>query len=70
MPVVSTVGSRLPLHATAVGKVLLAFAPADVRSAALTNLSRVTRYTVTEPGRTHGQLDKVLRDDFATTQKR
>ena len=31
VPVVSTVGSRLPLHATGVGKVLLAHAPADVQ---------------------------------------
>ena len=31
VPVVSTVGSRLPMHATGVGKVLLAHAPADVQ---------------------------------------
>ena len=30
VPVVSTVGSRLPMHATGVGKVLLAYAPDDV----------------------------------------
>ncbi|TXN28340.1 IclR family transcriptional regulator [Lacisediminihabitans profunda] len=30
VPVISEVGSRLPLHATGVGLVLLAFAPADV----------------------------------------
>lgn len=69
VPVVSTVGSRLPLHATGVGKVLLVFAPVDVRAAVLGGLSRVTRYTITEPGRLQGQLDKVLRDDFATTQE-
>ena len=32
VPVVSTVGSRLPLHATGVGKVLLAHAPDSVRA--------------------------------------
>ena len=31
VPIVSTVGSRLPLHATGVGKVLLAHAPPDVQ---------------------------------------
>ncbi|MBB2891964.1 IclR family transcriptional regulator [Flexivirga oryzae] len=69
VPVVSTVGSRLPLHATGVGKVLLAFAPPEVRSGVLADLPRVTRYTITEPGRLQTQLDKVLREDFATTQE-
>lgn len=69
VPVVSTVGSRLPLHATGVGKVLLAFAPPGLRAQVLADLSRVTRYTITEPGRLQGQLDKVVRDDFATTQE-
>ncbi len=35
VPVVSQVGSRLPLHATGVGKVLLAHAPDDVQAAVL-----------------------------------
>lgn len=69
VPVVSTVGSRLPMHATGVGKVLLAFAPPEVRARALANLPRATRYTITEPGRLQAQLDKVVRDDFATTQE-
>ena len=38
VPVVSTVGSRLPMHATGVGKVLLAHAPADVQAAVLAEL--------------------------------
>ncbi len=32
VPVVSKIGSRLPMHATGVGKVLLAYAPDDVQS--------------------------------------
>ena len=32
VPVVSQVGSRLPMHATGVGKVLLAHAPPDVQA--------------------------------------
>ena len=35
VPIVSTVGSRLPMHATGVGKVLLAHAPADVQAQVL-----------------------------------
>jgi DNA-binding IclR family transcriptional regulator len=69
VPVVSSVGSRLPLHATGVGKVLLAFAPEDIQRQVLTDLSRVTRYTISEPGRLRRQLEKVLVDDFATTQE-
>src|SRR5262245_44952621 len=48
VPVVSSVGSRLPMHATGVGKVLLAHAPADVQHAVLSSLVRVTPYTVTQ----------------------
>ena len=39
VPVVSRVGSRLPLHATGVGKVLLAYAPAEVQTAATPSTS-------------------------------
>lgn len=69
VPVVSTVGSRLPLHATGVGKVLLAFAPEEIRAQVLADLPRVTRYTISEPGRLQRQLLKVRTDDFATTQE-
>src|SRR3954453_1279773 len=51
VPVVSSVGSRLPLHATGVGKVLLAAAPAEVQEEVLRSLTRVTRNTVVDPGR-------------------
>jgi DNA-binding IclR family transcriptional regulator len=67
VPVVSTVGSRLPLHATGVGKVLLAHAPSDVQARVLSSLERVTPYTVTQPGRLRRQLAQVRRDDYATT---
>ena len=70
MPVVSTVGSRLPMHATGVGKVLLAHAPAEVQDAVLADLPRITPYTVTQPGRLRRQLAQVLRDDYATTSRR
>jgi DNA-binding IclR family transcriptional regulator len=67
VPVVSTIGSRLPLHATGVGKVLLAHAPAEVQAAALGRLVRVTPYTVTQPGLLRRQLTRVLREGYATT---
>ena len=67
VPVVSSIGSRLPMHATGVGKVLLAHAPADVQQAVLADLPRVTAYTITQPGTLRRQLARVLRDDYATT---
>lgn len=69
VPVVSTIGSRLPMHATGVGKVLLAHAPPDVQQEVLADLPRVTPYTVTQPGRLRRQLAQALRDDHATTSE-
>jgi DNA-binding IclR family transcriptional regulator len=68
VPVVSKVGSRLPLHSTGVGKVLLAHAPAAVRREVLAApLERFTPYTVIHPGRLASQLEQVTRDGYATT---
>ncbi len=69
VPVVSQVGARLPLHATGVGKVLLAYAPADVQADVLANLTRVTPYTVTQPERMREQLRAIRRDGFALTME-
>jgi DNA-binding IclR family transcriptional regulator len=67
VPIVSTVGSRLPMHATGVGKVLLAHAPLDVQQSVLAELPRITPYTITQPGRLRRQLAQVIRDDYALT---
>ncbi|WP_432478268.1 IclR family transcriptional regulator [Nocardioides sp. GXQ0305] len=67
VPVVSTVGTRLPMHTTGVGKVMLAHAPDDVVEQVLANLTRVTPYSVTSPGRLQEQLAAVRRDGYATT---
>lgn len=68
VPVVSTVGSRLPLHATGVGKVLLAHAPVEDRRRLLAGpLPRMTRYTVTDPGRLARQLSRARQEGYATT---
>jgi DNA-binding IclR family transcriptional regulator len=67
VPVVSKIGSRLPMHATGVGKVLLAFAPDDVLASVLGRLNRVTAYTITQPALLLEQLRRVRADGYATT---
>ena len=67
VPIVSTIGSRLPMHATGVGKVLLAHAPAAVQDEVLASLVPITPYTITEPGRLREQLRRVLREGYACT---
>ena len=67
VPVVSKPGARLALHATGVGKVLLAHAPQDVREQALAAPVRFTPYTVTAPDRLAAQLERVRTDGYATT---
>lgn len=69
VPVVSEIGSRLPLHATGVGKVLLAYAPDEVQAQVFANLTRVTRYTITQPGRLHEEIRGVHRDGYAQTSE-
>jgi DNA-binding IclR family transcriptional regulator len=69
VPIVSTVGSRLPMHATGVGKVLLAHSPADVRERVMANLVRVTPYTITRPELLAAQLERIRRDGVATTSE-
>jgi DNA-binding IclR family transcriptional regulator len=69
VPIVSTVGSHLPLHSTAVGKVLLAHAPDDVVADVLGSLTRITPYTLTQPGLLRQQLARVRRLGYATTSE-
>ncbi|MCX5044145.1 IclR family transcriptional regulator [Aldersonia sp. NBC_00410] len=67
VPVVSRVGSRLPLHSTGVGKVLLAHAPDDIRHAVLSDLHPVTRHTIVAPGVLDRQLRQIRQQGYATT---
>ncbi len=67
VPVVSTIGSRLPLHATGVGKALLAHAPDDVLRYCMAHLTRHTPHTITVPGQLVAQLERVRTDGYATT---
>jgi len=56
----SRVGGRLPLHCTAIGKALLAHAPADVIDDYLAGtLVRRTERTVVGPGLIRQQLERV-----------
>ena len=67
VPVVSQVGSRLPLHATGVGKVLLAAAPDEVFERMLGALTRETRHTIADPPRLRREIAEVRRRGFART---
>lgn len=69
VPVISRVGSRLPLHSTGVGKVLLAHAPADVQRRVLSDLRRHTPYTIVAAGTLNRQLERVRREGYAITQE-
>jgi DNA-binding IclR family transcriptional regulator len=60
-PAPSRLGGRMPLHATAIGKALLAYAPGDVRAAVLRGpLERLAPRTVTAPGLLADQLAEVV----------
>jgi DNA-binding IclR family transcriptional regulator len=66
--VISRVGGRLPLHATGVGLVLLAHAPADVQERVLAApLKRFTERTVTSPRELRRMLATVRRTGVAVT---
>jgi DNA-binding IclR family transcriptional regulator len=66
--IVSQIGTRLPLHATGIGKVLLAFAPEQVQDQALRSLVPVTPNTLTDPDQVRAQLAGVLRNGYAQTE--
>ena len=64
--VVTRRGGRLPLHATGVGKVLLAYAPEELVSEVLSNdLKRYTPHTIVAPGQLRRKLSQVRRTGLA-----
>lgn len=67
VPIVSAAGSRLPMHATGVGKVLLAHAPQDVRDKVFADLRPITRHTITQPEMLQRQLIRIRREGVALT---
>lgn len=59
-------GGRLPLHATGVGKVLLAFAPEAFQTEVLTaGLKRFTPYTIVAPGLLKQTFAEIRRNGVA-----
>lgn len=68
VPRASRVGGRLPLHATAVGKVLLAFEEPWVRDAYVARgLEAPTRNTHVNPTRLLEELETIREQGYATT---
>jgi DNA-binding IclR family transcriptional regulator len=67
--VVSRPGGTLPLHATGVGKVLLAWAPPNVKRDVLDRLQRITPFTVVDPARLTAQLAEIRRTGTAWTRE-
>jgi DNA-binding IclR family transcriptional regulator len=66
VPIVSRVGSRLPLHATGVGKVLLAYAPDALFDAVVAKgLERYTPHTIVAPGHLRRALTQIRRTGVA-----
>lgn len=60
------VGRRVPLHASALGKVLLAFGSAELPPG---RLERCTPGTITSRALLQGELERVRRDGFAVTDE-
>jgi DNA-binding IclR family transcriptional regulator len=69
VPIVSQAGSRLPMHSTGVGKVLLAHAPRDVQERVCAGLTRITPYTITRPDVLKRQLNHIRRVGLAITSE-
>ena len=66
VPVRSRRGGRLPLHATGVGKVLLAYAPDSlVQEVIEAGLERFTPHTIVAPGHLRRALAEVRRSGIA-----
>jgi DNA-binding IclR family transcriptional regulator len=66
MPVRTRRGGRLPLHATAVGKVLLAYAPESLfRATVEAGLDRYTAHTIIAPGHLRRALAEIRRTGIA-----
>lgn len=62
----SRTGGRMPLHCTAIGKVLLAWAQDDVKQSVLTGpLTRRTAHTIVAPGILARQLNAALEEGVA-----
>jgi DNA-binding IclR family transcriptional regulator len=69
VPVLTRVGGRFALHATGVGLVLLAHAPAEIVDQVLAKgLTRYTSTTITAPAQLRRVLADVRRDGYAVSR--
>ncbi len=64
-------GSRVPVHATAIGKLMLAHLPSRTRTRILTSqiLTRYTENTVTDMDKLDKQFRKIRKQGFATNDQ-
>ena len=70
VPVLTRVGAHWPLHATGVGLVLLAHAPADVQEAVLAApLATFTPFTIRDPAELRRTLAEIRRTGFAVSDR-
>jgi DNA-binding IclR family transcriptional regulator len=70
MPIVSRVAAELPLHATGVGKVLLAFAPPEFTEEVIADgLTAHTPHTIIDPDRLRASLADIGRTGYAVTNE-
>jgi DNA-binding IclR family transcriptional regulator len=68
--VLTRVGGRFPLHASGIGLVLLAHAPAAVQIEVLDGpLQRFTEYTIIDPERLRRRLIEIRRDGVAVSDR-
>ncbi len=69
MAVLSHPGARLPLHASGIGKVLLANGSQELQDAAMGTLERYTEHTIHDPELLAKQLRQIKAEGFANTKE-
>ncbi|MFM2321116.1 MAG: hypothetical protein RL612_263 [Actinomycetota bacterium] len=69
LSVISKPGARLPLHASGVGKVLLAYGSKDLQQAVLDSLDRYTDKTITNADALKKQLKNIKDQGFAHSEE-
>ncbi|GAA4052264.1 IclR family transcriptional regulator [Arthrobacter methylotrophus] len=63
------VGARLPLHASAAGKIMLAYGAKELFSAAAQRLEPHTSRTITSPSVLAAEIERVRTNSYATTEE-
>jgi len=67
--VLSKAGARLPLHASGIGKVLLAHGGTELQDAVLPSLEKYTELTITDPRELRQQLAQIKQQGFSATKE-